>query len=355
MSRPAWVEIDLAALQANYAAAKKAHGGRVFAVLKANAYGHGALACAQALATASPPADAFAVAFVEEALPLRAAGITQPILVLEGAFAADDVQLAARHHLWLVAHQAQQLQLIEQHAGAALHIWLKVDSGMHRVGFAPHDIAAAHARLAALPQVEKVSFLTHLARADELDTPAPTEAQLHAFHTATANLAGWRSISNSAAILAWPQSHQDWGRAGIMLYGAAPCASSTALQPVMALKSRIFAQRWLEVGDSLGYGAAFTATQRTRVGLVAMGYADGYPRTTPNGTPVAIDGHLSRTIGRVSMDMMTVDLTDLPGVGLGAEVQLWGPQVDINTIAAANNTIAYELMCHVQRVPRVYR
>ena len=226
---------------------------------------------------------------------------------------------------------------------------------MHRVGFAPHDIAAAHARLAALPQVEKVSFLTHLARADELDTPAPTEAQLHAFHTATANLAGWRSISNSAAILAWPQAHQDWGRAGIMLYGAAPCASSTALQPVMALKSRIFAQRWLEVGDSLGYGAAFTATQRTRVGLVAMGYADGYPRTTPNGTPVAIDGHLSRTIGRVSMDMMTVDLTDLPGVGLGAEVQLWGPQVDINTIAAANNTIAYELMCHVQRVPRVYR
>ncbi|HRF22391.1 MAG TPA: alanine racemase, partial [Comamonas denitrificans] len=205
MSRPAWVEIDLAALQANYAAAKKAHGGRVFAVLKANAYGHGALACAQALATASPPADAFAVAFVEEALPLRAAGITQPILVLEGAFAADDVQLAAQHHLWLVAHQAQQLQLIEQHAGAALHIWLKVDSGMHRVGFAPHDIAAAHARLAALPQVEKVSFLTHLARADELDTPAPTEAQLHAFHTATANLAGWRSISNSAAILAWPQ------------------------------------------------------------------------------------------------------------------------------------------------------
>lgn len=267
MSRPAWVEIDLAALQANYTAAKKAHGGRVFAVLKANAYGHGALACAQALATASPPADAFAVAFVEEALPLRAAGITQPILVLEGAFAADDVQLAAQHQLWLVTHQAQQLQLIEQHAGAALHIWLKVDSGMHRVGFAPHDIAAVHARLAALPQVEKVSFLTHLARADELDTPAPTEAQLHAFHTATANLAGWRSISNSAAILAWPQAHQDWGRAGIMLYGAAPCASSTALQPVMALKSRIFAQRWLEVGDSLGYGAAFTATQRTRVGL----------------------------------------------------------------------------------------
>ena len=352
MSRPAWVEIDLSALQANYAAAQAAHGGRVFAVLKANAYGHGALACAQALAAASTPADAFAVAFVEEALPLRAAGITQPILVLEGAFAADDVQLAAQHQLWLVAHQFSQITMLEQHQGNPVHIWLKVDSGMHRVGFAPHEVAAAQERLAACPQVAQISFMTHLARADELDQPQHTVAQLQQFDEAIHGLPGWRSISNSAGIVAWPQAHRDWGRAGLMLYGAAPCASATVLRPVMRLKSRIFAERWLEQGQSAGYGAIFTAPRRTRIGLVAMGYADGYPRTTPNGTPVAVDGQRTQTLGRVSMDMMTVDLTDLPGTGPGSEVELWGDLVPVSTVAAANSTIAYELLCHVQRVPR---
>lgn len=354
MSRPSWVEIDLSALQANYASAKAAHGARVFAVLKANAYGHGAQACAQAL---TPQADGFAVAFVEEALALRQAGIQAPILVLEGAFAADDVQLAAQHQLWLVVHQASQVALLEQHQGQALHVWLKVDSGMHRVGFAPQDIPSWHTRLAQCPKVAQISALTHLARADELQAPEHTQAQLQAFEQATHNLPGWRSVSNSAAILSWPQAHRDWARAGLMLYGVAPCASASAttLRPVMALKSRIFAQRWLEVGQPVGYGAIFTAQRRTRVGLVAIGYADGYPRSTPNGTPVAVAGQLTQTIGRVSMDMMTVDLTDLPeSIGIGAEVELWGQHVSIATIAAANNTIAYELMCHVQRVPRVY-
>lgn len=359
MSRPSWVEIDLSALQANYASARTAHGGRVFAVLKANAYGHGAQACAQALAA---QADGFAVAFVEEALALREAGISAPILVLEGAFGADDVQLAALHQLWLVVHQASQVTLLEQHQGARLHVWLKVDSGMHRVGFAAQDIPGWHARLSDCPQVAQISTITHLARADELGNPQPTEAQLHAFDQATRDLPGWRSVSNSAAILAWPQAHRDWGRAGLMLYGVASCASNTtngtaaALRPVMTLKSRIFAQRWLEAGQPVGYGAIFTAQRRTRVGLVAIGYADGYPRSTPNGTPVAVAGHLTQTIGRVSMDMMTVDLTDLPeDIGIGAEVELWGRQVSIATVAAASHTIAYELMCHVQRVPRVYR
>ena len=352
MSRPSWVEIDLSALQANYASAKTTHGGRVFAVLKANAYGHGALPCAQALA---PHADGFAVAFVEEALALRQAGIQAPILVLEGAFAADDVQHAAQHQLWLVVHQASQVALLEQHQGQALHVWLKVDSGMHRVGFAPQEIPLWHARLQACPQVQQISALTHLARADELQAPEHTQAQLQTFEQATHTLPGWRSVSNSAAILAWPQAHRDWGRAGLMLYGVAPCDSATPLRPVMTLKSRIFAQRWLEVGQPVGYGAIFTAQRRTRVGLVAIGYADGYPRSTPNGTPVAVAGQLVHTIGRVSMDMMTVDLTDLPeDIGIGAEVELWGQHVSIATIAAANNTIAYELMCHIQRVPRVY-
>jgi len=352
MSRPAWVEIDLSALQANYAAAQVVHGGRVFAVLKANAYGHGALPCAQALAA---QADGFAVAFVEEALPLRAAGITAPILVLEGAFDADDVQQAARHQLWLVVHQASQIALLAQHGdgGAPLHAWIKVDSGMHRVGFAPHEVAAVHERLAACPQVAQISFMTHLARADELEQPRHTVAQLQQFDEAVGALPGWRSVSNSAGIVAWPQAHRDWGRAGLMLYGAAPCASATVLRPVMRLKSRIFAERWLEPGQSVGYGAIFTASRRTRVGLVAMGYADGYPRTTPNGTPVAVDGQRTQTLGRVSMDMMTVDLTNLPHTGPGSEVELWGDLVPVGTVAAANNTIAYELLCHVQRVPRV--
>lgn len=350
MSRPAWVEIDLSALQANYAAAQVVHGGRVFAVLKANAYGHGALPCAQALAA---QADGFAVAFVEEALPLRAAGITAPILVLEGAFDADDVQLAARHRLWLVAHQSSQIAMLEQHQGEPLHIWLKIDSGMHRVGFAPHEVAAVRERLAACPQVAQISFMTHLARADELDQPQHTEVQLQQFDQALHGLPGWRSVSNSAGIVAWPQAHRDWGRAGLMLYGAAPCASATVLRPVMRLKSRIFAERWLEPGQSVGYGAIFTAPRRTRVGLVAIGYADGYPRTTPNGTPVAVDGQRTQTLGRVSMDMMTVDLTHLPNAGPGSEVELWGDLVPVGTVAAANNTIAYELLCHVQRVPRV--
>lgn len=350
MSRPAWVEIDLTALQANYAAAQAAHGARVLAVLKANAYGHGAVACAQALAA---QADGFAVAFAEEALPLRAAGITAPILVLEGAFDADDVQLAAQHGLWLVVHQASQIALLEQASGAAIHVWLKVDSGMHRVGFAPSAVAGVHARLAACPQVAQISFMTHLARADELEQPQHTLAQLQQFDTAVGSLPGWCSVSNSAGIVAWPQAHRDWGRAGLMLYGAAPCPSAPPLRPVMRLKSRIFAQRWLEPGESVGYGALFTAQERTRVGLVAIGYADGYPRSTPNGTPVAVAGQLTHTLGRVSMDMMTVDLTHLPNAGPGAEVELWGDLVPVSTVAAANHTIAYELLCHVQRVPRV--
>lgn len=353
MSRPALAHLDLAALRANYAHAKATHGGRVAATLKANAYGHGAVECAQALAGA---ADAFAVAFVQEALALREAGIQQPILVLEGAFGMGDVELAQRHGLWLVVHQEEQLRMLEAlRGGARVHAWLKIDTGMHRAGVAPQQARALWQRLAACEQVAGTTLMTHLASADEPDNPA-TGKQLAVFEAATRGLPGPRSVANSAGVLGWQGAHQDWARPGIMLYGADPRGTpSDVLQPVMHLTSEVFAERWIAAGEALGYGGSFVAERPTRVGLVALGYADGYPRTAHTGTPVAIDGRPSRIIGRVAMDMLTVDLTNLPEAGPGSQVELWGRQVSVNTVAASAGTIAYELLCNVKRVRRVYQ
>jgi alanine racemase len=197
--------------------------------------------------------------------------------------------------------------------------------------------------------------MSHFARADEPGSVA-TAKQIQAFDEATADLAGERSLANSAALLAWPEARRDWARPGILLYGADPLpGEGHGLLPVMTLQSEVFAVRDLKAGDPLGYGARFVAEKPMRIGLVAVGYADGYPRTVPNGTPVAVGGHASRIVGRVSMDMLTVDLTELPSEGVGSTVELWGKSVPINRIASAAGTIAYELLCHVQRVPRVYR
>lgn len=356
MSRPAQARIDLAALRANYAHARALHGGQAIAVLKANAYGHGAVECARALAG---QADAFGVAFADEAMALREAGITEPILVLEGAFGMDDVQLALHHRLWLVVHQEQQLQMLESlrggTGGAPIHAWLKVDTGMHRAGVAPEHARPLWHRLKACEQVASVTLMTHLASADEPEKPQ-TQKQLAVFEAATRGLPGARSVANSAGVLGWQGAHRDWARPGIMLYGADPRGTdSAALRPVMALSSEVFAERWIEPGEALGYGGSFVAERPTRVGLVAMGYADGYPRRAHTGTPVAVAGRLTRIIGRVAMDMLTVDLTDLPEAGPGAQVELWGHQVSVNQVAAAAGTIAYELLCNVKRVPRVYR
>lgn len=352
MARPAFARIDLGALRHNYLTARRLHGGRALAVLKANAYGHGAVRCAQAL---DGLADGYAVAFLEEALPLRAAGIRAPILVLEGLFDRDELQAASAHGLWFAVHQESQLRLLEQ-AGAerGLHAWLKIDSGMGRAGFAPALAASAHARLQACAAVDQVTLMTHFARADE-PGHGMTAAQIRRFDEATAGLAGGRSLCNSAGLLAWPQARRDWGRVGIALYGADPLpGSACGLQPVMGLHSQVFAVRTLQPGDPLGYGARHVAQRPTRVGLVAMGYADGYPRTAPDGTPVAVDGRAAQLIGRVSMDMLTVDLTDLPDAGIGSAVELWGERIDVNTVAQAAGTIAYELLCNVKRVPLRY-
>ena len=314
--RPARALIDLDALRHNYQLARNRHGGRALAVVKANAYGHGAVRCARALAA---DADGFAVACIEEALELRAAGIDRPILLLEGVFEPAELDDVIRHDLWIVVHHAEQIRIIE-HASPALplEVWLKMNSGMNRAGFLPHELRAAWQRLKDSGKVGAITLMTHFARADEPQVDTTAE-QLAAFNTAARDLPGPRSLANSAAILAWPATHHDWARPGIMLYGADPIPGEpNGLRPVMTLDSAVIAVREIPAGAPLGYGARFHADRATRVGLVAMGYADGYPGVVPDGTPVAVDGIRTRLIGRVSMDMLTVDLTDLPDAGAAA-------------------------------------
>ena len=353
MTRPTRALIDLGALRHNYQLARRLHGGRALAVVKANAYGHGAVRCAMALADI---ADGYAVAFAQEALELRECGVKGPILLLEGCFDDDELFQAQQLGLWLVVHQPEQIAMIERTplAPRSLRVWLKINTGMHRAGFDPAQVRAAHARLTACAAVESITLMTHFARADEPDQEA-TAIQLRAFDLATAGLTGDHSVANSGGVLGWPDARRDWARPGILLYGADPMPGANGgLVPVMTLQSRIIHVRTLQAGDALGYGATFVATEPTRIGLVAIGYADGYPRTAPNGTPVQIDGMPARNVGRVSMDMMTVDLTGLPATGIGSEVELWGRQVNVNHVAQAAGTISYELLCNVKRVPRVY-
>lgn len=353
--RPARALIDLQALRNNYQLAREVSGAKALAVVKADAYGHGAVRCAQALAS---EVDGFAVACIEEALELRAAGISQPILLLEGFFEADELVLIEQHSLWCVVHSSWQVEVIERTPlQRPLTVWLKLDSGMHRVGLHPAEYRDAHQRLLASGKVEKVVLMSHFARADELDCPRSSE-QLALFHEARNGLQAEISLRNSPAILGWPSIPSDWVRPGIMLYGATPFEQAqelaARLQPVMTLESKIISVRELPAGEPVGYGARFVSERPTRVGVVAMGYADGYPRHAPTGTPVMVDGKLTRLIGRVSMDMLTVDLTDLPQAGLGSRVELWGRNVLASDVAQAAGSIPYQLFCNLKRVPRLY-
>ncbi|MNF44937.1 Alanine racemase [compost metagenome] len=353
--RPARALIDLQALRHNYRLAREVAGAKALAVVKADAYGHGAVRCAQAL---EGEADGFAVACIEEALQLRAAGIRAPILLLEGFFEADELALIEQHELWCVVHALWQVEAIERSAvRKPLTVWLKLDSGMHRVGLHPAEYQAAYRRLLASGRVAKIVLMSHFARADELDCPR-SEEQLAVFEQARQGLAAEISLRNSPAVLGWPGIPSDWVRPGIMLYGATPFEQEQALaarlQPVMTLESKIISVRELPAGEPVGYGARFVTERPTRVGVVAMGYADGYPRHAPSGTPVAIDGQLSRLIGRVSMDMLCVDLSDLPQSGLGSRVELWGKQVLASDVAACAGTIPYQLFCNLRRVPLLY-
>jgi len=353
--RPARAVIDLQALRHNYQLARETTGAKALAVIKADAYGHGAVRVAQAL---EAQADGFAVACIEEALELRQAGIAAPVLLLEGFFEAAELALIVEHDFWCVVHSLWQLEAIEQTAvGKPLNIWLKMDSGMHRVGIRPEDFQMAYQRLVASGKVANVVLMSHFARADELDSPRSDE-QVAIFQAARQNLSAEISLRNSPGVLGWPHIPSDWVRPGIMLYGASPFEQSQAvadrLQPVMTLETKVICVQEIGAGEPVGYGGGFVADRNMRVGVVAMGYADGYPRQAPTATPVMIDGQRSQLIGRVSMDMLCVDLSHLPGAGLGSRVELWGKHVLASEVAASAGTIPYQIFCNLKRVPRVY-
>ncbi|MEO8836317.1 MAG: alanine racemase [Caldimonas sp.] len=366
MPRPIEALVHADALAANLAVARRAGAGaKVWAVVKADAYGHGIANVHAALAGA----DGFALLDIAEAERLRALGWRGPILLLEGAFDARDLEAAARLTLWHVVHCAAQIDLL-----AALktdrpqRVFLKLNSGMNRLGFAPGSFRAAWLRLDALPQVESITLMTHLADAD---APAASaiEPALAVFAAATADLPGDRSIGNSAATLRFgariAQQGTGWVRPGILLYGSSPDypAHSIAdwqLAPAMTLRTRLIATQSLAAGATVGYGSTFRAPRPMRIGVAACGYADGYPRLAPGGdaegTPVLVDGVRTRLVGRVSMDMITIDLGAVPGAGIGSEVVLWGRAgngavLPIDEVAAAAGTVGYELMC--ARAPRV--
>ena len=347
-----YAEIDLAALGHNFHEAKRRAGkAKVMAVIKANGYGHGALRVARALTEA----DAFAVARVDEGIALREAGITQRIAVLQGFCRAEELDLHARYRLEPVVHSLLQVELLESHPDLELDVWLKLDSGMHRLGLEPEGFRDAARRLRACPSVHQpFNVFSHLACADDLADPS-TPRQIELFRGSTADLGGARSLANSAGLLGWSESIQDWVRPGIMLYGVSPFADQSGadldLQPVMTLKTRLIAVKSLRPGDAVGYGGDWVCQRPTLLGVAAIGYGDGYPRHAGSGTPVLVNGWRAPLAGRVSMDMVGIDLTDLPPCAPGDPVTLWGDGLPVESIARCAATIPYELLCGVtQRV-----
>lgn len=356
--RPLVATVDLSAVRHNYALAKRcAPGRKAFAVVKANAYGHGVREVVTAL---HDDADGFAVACLEEAAEVRALHADARVLLLEGCFEASEYQLAAQLGLDVVVQGEQQVaQLLSAALARPLNIWLKLDSGMHRLGFNAAALRDCHARLRNLPQVGELNLISHFACADEQGHEL-TEQQLEDFLGLLDLDFAQRTLANSAAVLMIPAAHMDWLRPGIMLYGASPFAGLSArelgLQPVMSLSASVIAIRDVSAGEGVGYGAAWVAGRDSRIGTVSCGYADGYPRHAPSGTPLVIRGQRVPLVGRVSMDMLTVDLTDLPDARIGDAVELWGAQLPVDDVAHAAGTIGYELLTKVTaRVPRRYR
>ena len=362
MPRPIQATIHTEALRHNLQRMRQAApDANVWAVVKANAYGHGIERAFEGLRGA----DGFALLDLLEAERVRRLGWRGPILLLEGVFEPRDLELCSRLGLWHTVHCDEQIDMLALHKTHEPHrVFLKMNSGMNRLGFAPERYRAAWTRLNALPQVDEISLMTHFSDADG---PAGVAAQMARFVQATRDLPGERTLSNSAATLRHAQDasvRADWVRPGIAVYGSAPdyperSAEQWGLQPAMTLAAQVIAVQHLQPGDSVGYGSSFRAEQPMRVGVVACGYADGYPRICPTGTPVLVDGVRSRTLGRVSMDMLVVDLSDLPPAGFGSTVTLWGRAANgqvlsIDEVAAQAGTVGYELMCALaQRVPVV--
>ncbi len=350
MPRPISATISLGALRNNLAVVRRhAPGSRVLAVVKANAYGHGLLRAAQAL----KDADGFALLELDAAVRLREAGCRQRIVLLEGFFDARDLAVLSEYRLGTVVYSSDQLKLLrELPPGSRLDVLLKINTGMNRLGFMPADFQAALSDLQANPGVGQITLMTHFANADDERGVA---WQMAGIERLVRGIGLPRSFANSAAILRYPETHCDWVRPGIMLYGSSPFAGAAALElglrPAMTLASEIIAVQQLKRGDTVGYGGIFTAGRDMRIGVVACGYADGYPRHAPNGTPVAIEGRLAGTVGRVSMDMLCVDLSAVPQAHAGSRVVLWGEGNPVDDVAQAAGTVGYELLCAV--APRV--
>lgn len=358
MPRPIQARIDLNAVRHNYLVAKQRaaapdSAAKAWAVVKADAYGHGLLRVASALREF---ADGFALLEIEAAVALREAGFRQPILLLEGFFEPVDLPVCAEYGLTVAVHRIEQLHMIQAAAlPVPLPIYIKLNTGMNRLGFTHEQIPALRQQLARNTAVDPAALMMHFA---EADSERGIEWQLERFRRMTY---GWRlpvCMANSAAILRYPLTAHDWVRPGIMLYGASPFAETSAenlgLQPVMTLSSRILAVQEIQPGERVGYGGTFEASRPSRIGIVACGYADGYPRHAPSGTPILVNGRRTTTVGRVSMDMLACDLTDIPEAGVDSPVVLWGEGMPADEVAAAAGTISYELFCALaRRVPIV--
>jgi alanine racemase len=353
MSRPIQARIDLSALKNNLRVARRLASSRIMAVIKANAYGHGLMRVAEAL----DEAEGFALLDVRDAIALREAGFRQTILLLEGFFTADELPLLAEYEISSVIHSPQQLAMLDAYPRRnTLQVWLKINTGMNRLGFAPEQVPAVMERLKSHPAIREVTLMTHFSHADE---PEGVAEQLELFKGLTAAYRAPRSLANSAALLRYPATHGEWVRPGIMLYGASPFADTSAqqlgLQPVMTLTSEIISVRELKAGDRVGYAGMFRADRTMRIGTVACGYADGYPRHAPTGTPILVNGQRTRTLARVSMDMLSVDLSEVPDADVGSRVTLWGAGLPVEEVARSAATISYELMCALTaRVPVSY-
>ncbi|WP_101927084.1 MULTISPECIES: alanine racemase [Luteimonas] len=355
MSRPITATIHTDALRHNLLAMRaRAPGRRLMAMVKADGYGHGLETAALALRGA----DAFGVAAIEDAARIRAVGLEQPILVLSGFDNAGDLDQLRRLRAEAIVHHAAQLDMLEQTDGAPIRVWLKIDTGMHRLGFAPAAVAEAHTRLRQARGVTgDIVLMTHFASSDEFDPGAPnalqTPAQLRAFAAATAGLAGPRSLANSAAVLGWSDAHGDWIRPGGALYGMSVVAGRTGadfgLRAAMTFETRLLAVNRVARGERIGYSATWEAPEDMPVGIAAVGYGDGYPRLAPAGTPVLVNGRAARVVGRVSMDLMTIDLRGQPDARAGDPVTLWGDALPVEQVADAAGTISYALTCGITR------
>ena len=355
MTRPLTATIDISAMRHNFSVVRSSvPSAKAWAVVKADAYGHGLERAVRAFSDA----DGLALIEIDRAINLRKNGWKKPILLLEGFFKADELpELAENGISFAVANDEQMAMLEKAKLPKPVNVHLKMNTGMNRLGYLPSEYRAAYERVSRIPHVKSISFMTHFANSEDPDHPkVPVREQLRRFDMATDGLPGDRNLSNSAAILLHPDIRTDWVRPGIMLYGGTPggkTAEEYGLAAAMSLDSEIIQIQHIKKGDSVGYGSLFTAETDMIIGVVACGYADGYPRVAPEGTPVIVDGVRTRLVGRVSMDMLTVDLTPVKNAYIGSKVNLWGKELPIEDVAVAAGTVGYELMCALTSRPQI--